>query len=161
MVALNGSGGLRRANSHPFGLGPGLGLGLGLAIVSCLCFGSAQAVAETEVTPPMQSETADLKDPVALAVVERMTARLVGSDRLAMHGEISWDVVQPDGRTLEFGATRKVVLRRPDRLRVELEPREGGAKRLLYDGSQLVLQDHDHHVYATVAQSGPVDDVVG
>jgi hypothetical protein len=109
----------------------------------------------------MQSETADLKDPVALAVVERMTARLVGSDRLAMHGEISWDVVQPDGRTLEFGATRKVVLRRPDRLRVELEPREGGAKRLLYDGSQLVLQDLDHDVYATVAQSGPVDDVVG
>jgi hypothetical protein len=100
------------------------------------------------------------RDPEALAAVERMAARLAGAERFAMRGEIAWDVVQADGRTLEFGATREVVLRRPDRLRVDIALREGGRKRLLYDGSQLVLQDLDHNVYATVARSGPLDDMV-
>ncbi len=100
------------------------------------------------------------RDEQAMAIVARMTARIAGAERLAMHGEIAWDVVQEDGRTLEFGATRSLVMRRPDRLRVELAPREGGTKRLLYDGSQLVLQDLDHEAYASVARSGPVDDIV-
>lgn len=95
----------------------------------------------------------------ALAVVERMTARIAGAERLAMKGEIAWDTVQADGRTLEFGATREIVVRRPDRLRVDIAPREGGAKRLLYDGTQLVLEDLEHAVYATVARSGSLDDV--
>lgn len=100
-----------------------------------------------------------IRDEQALAVVGRMAERIAGAERLAMHGEIAWDVVQDDGRTLEFGATRALVLRRPDRLRVEISPRETGVRRLLYDGSQLVLEDLEHEVYAVVERSGPVDEV--
>lgn len=122
---------------------------------------ASPANAEAEVAvPPSATDSVATRDETAMAVVASMTERIAGAERFAMHGEITWDVVQEDGRTLEFGATRKIVLRRPDRLRVDLQPREGGAKRLLYDGSQLVLQDLEHNVYATVARSGPVDDVV-
>jgi len=129
---------------------------LGLVVFASL--GPAQA----QVADPAaaRADAVATRDEQAMAVVARMTERIAGAERLAMHGEIGWDVVQEDGRTLEFGATRNLVMRRPDRLRVELAPREGGAKRLLYDGSQLVLQDLDQEVYATVARSGPVDDVV-
>jgi hypothetical protein len=122
---------------------------------------ASPANAETEVVVPASAtDSVATRDETAMAVVRSMTERIAGAERLAMHGEITWDVVQEDGRTLEFGATRKIVVRRPDRLRVDLQPREGGAKRLLYDGSQLVLQDLEHDVYATVARSGPIDDVV-
>jgi hypothetical protein len=117
---------------------------------------AAPAMAEEPVAP---AEAVGVRDPVALAVVERMTARIAGAERFAMKGEIAWDTVQADGRTLEFGATREIVVRRPDRLRVDIAPREGGPKRLLYDGAQLVLQDLDHDVYATVARSGSLDDI--
>ena len=67
--------------------------------------------------------------------------------------------MQADGQTLEFGATRDVVLQRPDRLRVDIDLREGGKRRLLYDGKQIVLEDLAHNVYATDPHTGPVDDM--
>ena len=80
-------------------------------------------------------------DPKATEIVQRMAERIVAADRLSLGGEIAWDVVQADGQTLEFGATREVVLQRPDHLRVEIDLREGGKRRLLYDGKQIVLAD--------------------
>lgn len=117
---------------------------------------TAPAMAEETLAP---APSGSVRDPQALAVVERMTAQIAGTERFAMKGEIAWDTVQADGRTLEFGATREIVVRRPDRLRVDITSREGDAKRLLYDGSQLVLQDLEHDVYAAVVRSGPLDDI--
>jgi hypothetical protein len=121
------------------------------------CLASAAPARAEEPAAP--AAAAGVRDPQALAVVERMTARIASAERFAMKGEIAWDTVQVDGRTLEFGATREIVVRRPDRLRVDLAPREGGAKRLLYDGSQLALEDLEHGVYATVARSGSLDEI--
>jgi hypothetical protein len=100
------------------------------------------------------------RDPGAGEVVGRMARRIAASDRIRVRGEIAWDVLQSDGRMLEFGATREVLLRRPDRLRVDLHPRGGGERRLLYDGARVVLHDLDHQVYAAVERRGPVDAVV-
>jgi hypothetical protein len=43
---------------------------------------------------------------------------------------------------------------------VDLRPREGGERRLLYDGARFVLHDPDHEVYAALARVGPVHDVL-
>ena len=100
------------------------------------------------------------RDPRAGEVVERMAQRIAAAASLSVRGEIAWDVVQSDERTLEFGAMREIVLRRPDRLRVDLHLREGGERRLLYDGARVALYDPEHRVYATVDRQGPVDAVV-
>ena len=89
-------------------------------------------------------------DPRATEIVQRMAERIVAADRIRVGGEIAWDVVQADGQTLEFGATRELVLQRPDHLRVDIDLREGGERRLLYDGKQIVLEDLAQNVYATV-----------
>jgi hypothetical protein len=99
-------------------------------------------------------------DPQAAEIVQRMAERIVAADRLSLGGEVAWDVVQSDGQTLEFGATREVVLQRPDHLRVDIALREGGKRRLLYDGKQIVLEDLEQNVYATDPRTGPVDDMV-
>lgn len=99
-------------------------------------------------------------DPQATAIVQRMAAKIAGAEHFSFGGEVAWDVVQGDGQTIEFGATREVVLQRPDRLRVDIDLREGGKRRLFYDGKQIVLQDVAQNVYATSPHTGPVDEMV-
>ena len=115
--------------------------------------------AEAKAKKASTAAAASKIDPRATEIVQRMAARIVAADRLSLSGEIAWDVVQADGQTLEFGATRDVVLQRPDRLRVDIDLREGGQRRLLYDGKQIVLEDLAHNVYATDPHTGPVDDM--
>ena len=123
---------------------------LGAAIV--LLAGAAFAQSEAEPAAPA-------RDPAAMAVVERMAATIAAAPALRVAGEIAWDVVQADGQTIEFGATREIVMRRPDRLRADLVLREGGERRLFYDGKQVVLQDPVQNVYAVAERSGSVIEV--
>jgi hypothetical protein len=99
------------------------------------------------------------RDPKAMAAVERMAAAIVAAPALSVDGEIAWDVVQADGQALEFGARRELVMKRPDRLRVDLVLREGGERRFFYDGKQVVLHDPTQNVYAAVERTGPVFEV--
>ena len=98
-------------------------------------------------------------DPHAAEIVQRMAHRIVAADRFRIGGEVAWDVVQSDGQTLEFGATRELVLQRPDHLRADIDLREGGKRRLLYDGKQIVLENLQQKVYAIDRHTGPVDDM--
>ncbi|RIL03882.1 MAG: hypothetical protein DCC71_14830 [Proteobacteria bacterium] len=118
------------------------------------------AASAASAQPAASSAAANAaRDPRAAAVVERMAETLVAAQALRVEGDIAWDVVQADGQTLEFGATRELVLRRPDRLRADLVLREGGERRLFYDGRQVVLHDPVHGVYAAIERSGPVGEV--
>jgi hypothetical protein len=120
-----------------------------IALLACASFAQ----------PAPAPAAASARDPGAMAVVDRMARTIAGAQALRMDGEIAWDVVQADGQTLEFGATRELVMKRPDRLRASIALREGGERRLYYDGKQVVLHDPAHGVYASVARSGPVTEV--
>jgi hypothetical protein len=109
--------------------------------------------------PAPAPAAASARDPRAMAVVDRMAKTIAAAQALRVDGEIAWDVVQADGQTLEFGATRELVMKRPDQLRANLVLREGGERQLYYDGKQVVLYEPAQRVYASVARSGPVTDV--
>ncbi len=132
-------------------------LALALATVGAIATSGA---AEGKAKKAPAAATEPSADPKATEIVQRMAERIVAADRLSLGGEIAWDVVQADGQTLEFGATREVVLQRPDHLRVDIDLREGGKRRLLYDGKRIVLQDLEQNVYATAPRTGPVDETV-
>jgi hypothetical protein len=131
-------------------------LALALAAVGPIATSRA---AEAKAKTAPAAAAAPSVDPHAMEIVQRMAERIVAAERLSLSGEVAWDVVQADGQTLEFGATREVVLQRPDRLRVDMNLREGGQRRLLYDGKQIVLEDLEHNVYAIDPHTGPVDDM--
>lgn len=105
------------------------------------------------------SEARDVDDE-ALAVVQRMTDTLGKATSLRFEIETSYDAVQTDGEKIEFGAVRDVVVRRPDRLRSDIVDRDGDRRTLRYDGQQLVLSDPDKKVWAAVARTGPLDELV-
>lgn len=133
-------------------------LALALGALGPVATGRAADAAAKKKAPAVAA--APKIDPHAMEIVQRMAARIAAAKQFRIGGGIAWDVVQADGQTLEFGATRDVVIQRPDRLRADIDLREGGQRRLLYDGKQVVLEDLAQNVYATAPRTGPIDDML-
>jgi hypothetical protein len=121
-------------------------------LIPVLAFTSTAALAaDPEAAAPAAIEER------ALEIVRRMSERLAGAERLRVAIDLSYDAVQGDGEVIEYGATRRLALKRPDHLRVDAETRDGEQRLLSYDGRQLAFADVRSNVYATVARSGDLD----
>jgi hypothetical protein len=112
--------------------------------------GAQPAGAEAAAADAQQEER-------ALVVARRMAAVLAGAQALRLAIDFGYDAVQADGQAIEFGATRSVALRRPDRVRMDVEDRAGGRRLLVYDGRAIGFSDASQGVYATAAFSGDLD----
>ena len=71
-----------------------------------------------------------------------------------------YDAIQADGQRIEFGEKRRLLLQRPDRLRVETERSDGDRGIMLFDGKTITAFKADDNIYARVEKSGTVDDAV-
>jgi hypothetical protein len=99
----------------------------------------------------------EANEPDAAALLDRMARAVAGAKRFTVTAETAWDVVQPDGEKLEFGETRRVAVRRPDRVRVDAERRDGSRRGFVYDGRDIAVVDLDRRVYASVPKQGSLD----
>jgi hypothetical protein len=70
------------------------------------------------------------------------------------------DVVQESGQKIEFNETRKVVVSRPDRLRIDVTRSDGGQQVLQFDGKDITASSPRSNLYAQAASPGSVDDAV-
>ena len=59
----------------------------------------------------------------ALALLKGMLHYLAGLSRFAFVAHTAYDAVQETGQKLEFGGRRRLLVRRPDRMRVEVAGR--------------------------------------
>lgn len=134
-----------------------------------LLLGSARSAAQArpeattaEAVPAPRAATdaapaADV-DERALAVVRRAASFLREQQRFAVTVDTDYDAVQPrSGEKLEFGATRRVSVQRPDRIRVETQPRDRGPRVTTFDGRLLTVLDVAHNAYAQVERPGDID----
>jgi hypothetical protein len=99
-------------------------------------------------------------DERAAARLAAMANTLAKAPRLQTTIDANWDVTQPSGEKIEFGETRVMTMRRPDRLRVESTRRDGRRRVFLFDGTQLAVSDPDLKVYAIAPRPGTVDAVL-
>jgi len=109
-----------------------------------------------------QTSTADQKknEEQAMAVLKRTTEFLSQAQRFSVTVDIGFDVVQDSGQKIEFGETRKVVLRRPDHVRIDATKRDGAKSGLIFDGKDIAVFNGKENVYATVAKPGSADDAI-
>jgi hypothetical protein len=123
-----------------------------LLLVACAAF---SAETKPAAVPPGV-------DPDAVEIARRAGDFLREQDRFAFTARTAHEVVQPDGAKLEFGATRRYLVVRPDRVRVEVEPREGEDSLLVFDGDQLSYAQPDAKVYAqiTLKEHRDIDDAI-
>jgi len=96
----------------------------------------------------------------AMAVLKRMTEFLTQAQRFSVTVDTGFDVVQDSGQKIEFGETRQMVLRRPDRVRIEATKRDGSKSEMVFDGKDLAAFNTKENVYATVARPGTVDEAI-
>lgn len=96
----------------------------------------------------------------AIAVVKRMADFLSGAQNISVTADIGFDAVQDDGQKIEFGETRKILLSRPDRLRIDETKRNGSKSELVFDGKSIMLYYTQDNVYALADKPGTVDDAV-
>jgi len=97
------------------------------------------------------------EDNRAAARLEAMASFLAKAPSLSVVVDCAYDVVQDSGEKIEFGERREMVLRRPDRARIDVARRDGLHRGLLFDGKDLTVFDVEQKVYATVPKPGTID----
>ena len=112
------------------------------------------------ITPAHAQETkaaTSATDEKAMATLMRMAEFLAKAPRFSVTIDIGYDVEQDWGQKLEFGATRKITVRRPDRLAVDITDRDGTRRGFRFDGKQIAFFGVDEKAYATAQKSGDLD----
>ena len=133
---------------------------------------AVQEEAEAAVSPRAQSpEPPRVPDPAELQRIELMTqdatrsvvraAKFLGEQsRFRVTAEMSYDVMQDDGRLLEFGARREITVGRPNRVRMNVARRDGEMRELYFDGSTISIDLGDHQAYVRESRPGSLYDAL-
>jgi hypothetical protein len=93
----------------------------------------------------------------AMDAVSRMAEFLAKAQRLSVTADTGYDVDQAWGQKLEFGATRKITVQRPDRVAVDITNRDGTRRGFRFDGRQIAFFGVEEKAYATARKSGDID----
>jgi hypothetical protein len=114
-------------------------------------------------TPGHAQQTSTAKPEIeeqAMAVLKRMAEFLTQAQCFNVMVDTGFDVVQDSGQKIEFGKTRQIVLRRPDRVRIEATKRNGSKSEMFFDGKDIAVFNTKENVYATVARPGTADEAI-
>ena len=114
---------------------------------------------------PIPSEADEIEDPELLARIELMTRDatksvvraanfLADQSSFRVVADITFDVLQSDGRLLEFGERREITIRRPDRVRVDTIQRDGDVRTLYFDGSAISIDLPEHRAFVNKKMPG-------
>lgn len=96
----------------------------------------------------------------ARMILMRMATYLANAPAFSVNLLSSYDVVQSTGQKIEFLERRKVIVKRPDRLRVEVEHSDNRRTTIVFTGKEIVLVDVTNKVYATAPQPGGLDESI-
>ena len=94
----------------------------------------------------------------AMDILQNMTRILAGAEQLSVTLRSSYDAPQENGQMVEFGAVRQIQIKRPDRLRVDLQESDGDQRIMVFDGKQIIVHNVTENIYAKAAKAGTVDD---
>jgi len=73
---------------------------------------------------------------------------------------MGYEAVQNLGLRLEFGATRKVTVQRPNRMRIEAQTRDGSKRLIIIDGKEISVFDENENVYAIIPKQGTLTEII-
>jgi hypothetical protein len=121
--------------------------------------GPPSGASATGVESSSDPESEDETD-AALEILERMSAFLASREAFRFRAEVEYDAVQPSGQRIEFGNSREVAMRRPDRLRIDVFDRDGTSEILSYDGTEVWIASPSRNAYSRMPQLGRLEQVL-
>jgi hypothetical protein len=126
---------------------------LTLAVAAVLLLSGGAALAAGDAPAAAAAE----QDPDAKAILLTMANFLAKAPAFSVTMRSGYDAIQADGQYIEFGERRRVLLQRPDRVRVEVERSDGDRGMVLFDGKGITVFKADDNVFARVEKPGTVD----
>ena len=113
---------------------------------------SDEAAAAAAIEAAIAAHTEEAK-----AMLKESADFLAAQEKFAIKANIGFDVVQVTGQKLEFGSSREITVRRPDRLRIDAQQRDGDRASLFFDGEQISVDLPDENAYVAIAKPGTLD----
>ena len=107
-----------------------------------------------EIDDPALQARIDLMTHDAAESVANAANFLADQSGFRVTADISFDVLQSDGRLLEFGETRDITIRRPDRVRIDVARRDGETRKLYFDGSGISIDLSGHQAFVRTERPG-------
>jgi hypothetical protein len=113
-----------------------------------------------EAAPQVSGETPEnegLRDPAAIAELKKATDFLTSLPRFHIKASIVYDVIQEDGRSLQYEKYGDVYLQRPDRFFAEVSLDDGRFRQMWYDGKMLSLAERSKNIYTRIKAPPTID----
>ena len=118
------------------------------------------AESDPAVMEELEPEVEDMRDPEALAELKKATDFLVAQPRLKLKARIFYDVIQDDGRRLQFEKSGEISLQRPNHLYVESRHDDGRWRKLWYQGETLSIADLSKNRHTQVKAPPTIDETL-
>ena len=110
-------------------------------------------------TPSVAQEKDASIDPKADSVLRQMSDYMDTLEQFTVRAENGMDTMLPSGQTLQLGRSMEISVRRPDRLRGNIN---GGRydQEFYYDGKTLTLYQEDQNCYATIEAPPTIEETL-
>jgi len=89
-----------------------------------------------------------------------MVEKVAGAQQYSVSVRMGYDVVQESGQKIEFGEIRKVIVDRPNHIRVDAVQSDGDKSLFLFDGQMITLFSETENVYSQTDHPGDLDSAV-
>ncbi len=122
--------------------------------------GASSGPSGDRIDDPVRRERIELMTRDATESVVRAANFLAGQSSFRVVAEMSFDVLQSDGRLLEFGAHRDFTIRRPDHIRIGSTRRDGESRTLYFDGSTISIDLPQHLAFVRMERPGTLYDAL-
>jgi len=86
-----------------------------------------------------------------------MATKIAEAKQFSVSMLMGYDAVQKSGQKIEFSEMRKVLVSRPNHMRVDAQLSDGKTKGLIFDGKIITLFDNDENVYSQTERPGDLD----
>jgi hypothetical protein len=106
------------------------------------------------------AEADDLRDPAALAELKRATDFLTALPRFRIKATVFYDVIQEDGRRLQFEKQGEICLQRPDRIFADVHLDDGRWRQLWYDGKTVNIAERSKNIHAGGKAPATIDQML-
>jgi len=127
-----------------------------LTVAAALLLWSGTAPAQDEAPAAAEAEQGG----EGMEILMRMANYLAQAPSFSVSVSSGYDAIQEDGQRIEFGERRRILIHRPERLRVEFERSDGERGQVLFDGREITAFKESDNVYARVEKPGSVDGTV-
>jgi hypothetical protein len=126
-----------------------------LAVLAVLTV--AATVGPARAADPTPAPEVSVEDQAARALLLRMADFIARAPAVSVTMRSGYDAIQADGQRIEFGERRRILMQRPDKMRVDVERSDGERGTVVFDGRWITAFNARENVYARVEKAGTLD----